>query len=43
MIGNRMDEEAEALAVPADPQAVSDAIKDTHKELLADLAEVGHS
>jgi uncharacterized membrane protein len=34
LIHNRIDEEAEALAVPADPQAVLDAIKDTHEEMM---------
>ncbi len=30
---NRLDEEAELMSVPADPQSVLDAIKDTHEEL----------
>jgi uncharacterized membrane protein len=34
MIHDRIDEEAEALSTPADPQAVLDAIKDTHEEML---------
>ena len=44
---NRIDPEAIALAAPADPQAVLDAIKDTHAEmqssdaLTADAAEDG--
>jgi uncharacterized membrane protein len=37
MIKNRIDEEAEALSVPADPQAVLDAIKDSHEEMLASI------
>ena len=34
-IEDRIDEEAEAMAQPADPQAVLDAIKDTHGDLLS--------
>lgn len=42
MIHNRHDEEALALSTPADPQAVLDAIKDTHDELVAeDAAQIG--
>ncbi len=37
LLPNRIDREAEALAVPADPQAVLDAITDTHEELLAGM------
>lgn len=37
LIANRIDEEAEALSVPADPQAVLDAIKDSHEEMLASI------
>jgi len=32
---NRVDREAAAMSTPADPQAVLDAIKDTHEEMLA--------
>ena len=39
MIRNRVDQEAEALSVPADPQAVLDAIMDTHEEMLDSLQE----
>ncbi len=31
---NRVDREAVAMSTPADPQAVLDAIKDTHEEML---------
>lgn len=34
---DRHDPEAEALSVPADPQAVLDAIKETHEEMLASI------
>ncbi|WP_267382822.1 MULTISPECIES: DUF1003 domain-containing protein [unclassified Sphingomonas] len=37
MIPDRMDAEAEALSVPANPQAVLEAIKDSHEEMLASL------
>ena len=36
-VKNRVDLEAEALSVPADPQAVLDAIMDTHEEMLSSL------
>jgi len=37
---NRIDHEAAAMSTPADPQAVLDAIKDSHEDLvLADHAE----
>ncbi len=36
-VQNRVDLEAEALSVPADPQAVLDAIMDTHEEMLNSL------
>lgn len=39
MLPNRIDKEAEAMAAPADPQSVLDAIKQTHAE--AEL--LGHS
>ena len=32
LIRDRVDQEAEAMAQPADPQSVLDAIKDTHAE-----------
>ena len=35
MIRDRIDEEAEALSIPADPQAVLNAIVDTHEEMLS--------
>lgn len=35
MIADREDAEATALSVPADPQAVLDAIKETHEDMLA--------
>jgi uncharacterized membrane protein len=38
MIANHLDPEAIAMSVPADPQAMLDAIKETHEELLADEA-----
>ena len=34
LIVNRVDEEADALSIPADPQAVLDAIKETHEDML---------
>ncbi len=34
LLENRIDEEAEALSTPADPQAVLDAIKNTHDTML---------
>jgi uncharacterized membrane protein len=37
LIRDRVDDEAEALSVPADPQAVLDAIMDTHEEMLSTL------
>jgi uncharacterized membrane protein len=37
LISNRVDREAEALSVPADPQAVLDAIKDSHEEMMANV------
>lgn len=37
LIANRVDREAEALSVPADPQAVLDAIKDSHEEMMASI------
>jgi uncharacterized membrane protein len=37
LIRNRVDQEAEAMALPADPQSVLDAIKDTH----ADVEQTG--
>ena len=39
LIHDREDAEAAALSVPADPQAVLDAIKETHEEMLASLAD----
>lgn len=39
MIKDRVDHEANALAVPADPQAVLDAIKDTHEEMIASVID----
>ncbi len=39
MIANHLDPEAIAMSRPADPQAMLDAIKETHEELLADAAE----
>ena len=47
IIPDRVDEEAEALSIPADPQAVLDAIKDSHEEMLASVAssnatDLGH-
>ncbi len=39
---NRVDHEAAAMSLPADPQAVLDAIKDSHDEvLLAEPAKLG--
>jgi uncharacterized membrane protein len=37
MIKNRVDAHADALAVPADPQQVLDAIKEKHGEMLASV------
>ena len=34
-LANRVDHEAAAMATPADPQAVLDAIKDSHEEALS--------
>ena len=39
LIANRVDHEANALAIPADPQAVLEAIKDTHEELIGAVEE----
>jgi uncharacterized membrane protein len=39
LIHDRVDTEAEALSVPADPQAVLDAIMDTHEEMMATLED----
>ncbi len=39
MIENHLDPEAIAMSQPADPQAMLDAIKETHEEMLADEAE----
>ena len=39
LIKNRVDHEANALSVPADPQAVLDAIKDTHEEMIASVTD----
>ncbi len=40
LLRNRLDEEAEAMAIPADPQSVLEAIKETHAEaeLLQEVA-----
>jgi len=39
-LSNRVDHEATAMSTPADPQAVLNAIKDSHEDvLLTDLAE----
>ncbi len=38
LLQNRVDEEADAMAQPADPQSVLDAIKETHDEMIADDA-----
>lgn len=41
-VRNRVDEEANAMASPADPRAVLNAIKDTHDEMVAaDATENG--
>ncbi len=37
LIEDRDDAEAEALSIPADPQAVLDAIMETHDQMLADV------
>jgi len=37
LLKNRVDEEAAAMAVAADPQAVLDAIKESHGALVAEL------
>ena len=37
LIANRVDPEAEIMARPADPQAVLEAIKDTHEDMLDGL------
>ncbi len=37
LIPNRLDPEAEALSTPADPQAVLDAIQETHEDMLTEL------
>jgi len=39
MIQNHLDPEAIAMSQPADPQAMLDAIKETHQEMLADEAQ----
>jgi uncharacterized membrane protein len=39
LIENHLDPEAIAMSQPADPQAMLDAIKETHQEMLADEAE----
>lgn len=41
LICDRHDPEAEALSAPADPQAVLDAIKETHEEMLAEVGAEG--
>lgn len=38
LIANRVDHEADALSTPADPQAVLDAIKETHEAMATDAA-----
>ena len=39
---NRVDHEAAAMSTPADPQAVLDAIKDSHEDVkLAEAVEPG--
>lgn len=38
-IVDRVDAEADALSVPADPQAVLDGIKGSHEDMLAELEE----
>ncbi len=38
LVPNRIDEEAAALSTPADPQAVLDAIKETHDGMLEEIA-----
>ena len=43
LIANRVDQEAEAMSTPADPQAVLDAIKETHEDMLDDIANDGGS
>ena len=40
-ISNRVDAEADALSTAADPQAVLDAIKDSHESMVTDLFETG--
>ena len=40
MIADRVDLEAEALSTPADPQAVLDALKETHEALAAEAVAV---
>jgi len=41
-LANRIDHEAAAMSLPADPQAVLDAIKDSHDEVIsADQAALG--
>ena len=37
MIRNRVDKEAEAMSIPADPQAVLDAIVGSHEETLGEI------
>jgi uncharacterized membrane protein len=37
LIPDRADPEAEALSTPADPQAVLDAIQETHEDMMAEL------
>ena len=37
LLTDRVDEEADALSMPADPQAVLDAIKETHEDMLGCL------
>jgi hypothetical protein len=34
-LANRVDHEAAAMSTPADPQAVLDAIKDSHDEVVS--------
>lgn len=38
LLHDRVDDEADAMAQPADPQSVLDAIKETHDEMIADDA-----
>jgi hypothetical protein len=42
-LADRVDHQAEAMAKPADPEAVLDAFKETHQDMMADDFEDGQT